>query len=363
MHAQSRKPVRHQKRTHPLLFLATSDGMVTLKRAVQEGDELAYGPIDTTPEIDEVMAHRHFTSVAARGGVVFGGATDGVFRSDDGGRTWRVAGEALQGHHVRWLIQMNTQPSSPQSPSAARADWEASTVLVGTEPAAIFISRDGGESWREAPEVARLREAKDWYLPYSPEAGCVRGFAYLGQRVYAAVEQGGLLRSDDAGATWHLVAGSNGDPHVTLPEGYIHNDVHSVKTHRVSPNLIFAPTGGGFYHTADGGERWERRYDCYCRAVWVNPGDPNHLILGPADGVDENGRIEESRDAGRTWHMASTGLDVPWPDHMVERFVQMEGHLLAVLSNGHLLVAPLDTLRWRRILSEIPNIKAAAPMK
>ncbi len=355
-----------------LLFLATSDGVVTLERDGQQQGALVYQPLyaasgaASKAEASVTVAHRHFTSVTAHDGVVFAGATDGVFRSDDIGRTWQVAGEMMQGRHVRWLITLPGQmagqppPSRPRPPE--RGDMAAATVLVGTEPAAIFISRDGGDTWREAPEVARLRDAKDWYLPYSPEAGCVRGFAYQGQRVYAAVEQGGLLRSDDAGATWHLVLGSNGNPHVALPEGYIHNDVHSVKTHVVSPDLIFAPTGGGFYHSADGGERWERRYTCYCRAVWVNPGDPSHLILGPADGVAENGRIEESRDAGRTWHMASAGLDVPWPDHMVERFVQVEGYLLAVLSNGHLLAAPLDTLTWRRMLPQISGVKAVTPM-
>jgi photosystem II stability/assembly factor-like uncharacterized protein len=349
-----------------LLFLATSDGVVTLEREVEAQRKLAYKSVAASPEADEVIAPRHFTSVSARGGVVFAGATDGVLRSDDAGQTWQSAGRAMRGRHVRWLTllpsQMGGPPSLSRHSTFEQMELEESSVLVGTEPAAIFVSRDGGDTWREAPEVARLRDAKDWYLPYSPEAGCVRGFAYQEQRIYAAVEQGGLLRSDDTGATWHLVAGSNGDPHVSLPEGFIHNDVHSVKTHIVSPDLIFAPTGGGFYYSADGGETWERRYVCYCQAVWVNPGDPSHLILGPADGVDENGRIEESRDGGRTWHAASTGLDVPWPDHMVERFVQVEGHLLAVLSNGHLLAAPLDTLMWQRILPEIPGIEAATPM-
>jgi hypothetical protein len=70
------------------------------------------------------------------------------------------------------------------------------------------------------------------------------------------------------------------------------------------------------------------------------------LILGPADGVGRNGRIEETHDGGQTWRLASTGLRVPWRHHMVERFFQVNGDLPAVLSNGELIAAPLATLEW-----------------
>jgi hypothetical protein len=76
--------------------------------------------------------------------------------------------------------------------------------------------------------------------------------------------------------------------------------------------------------------------------------------------VDQDGRIEETCDGGRTWHSASRGLDVPWRHHMVERFAQVGDELLAVLSNGELLAAPLATLEWRRMLPNIGDLAAAA---
>ena len=80
----------------------------------------------------------------------------------------------------------------------------------------------------------------------------------------------------------------------------------------------------------------------YCRAVWVDRDDPEHLVLGTAEGVDYNGRIELSRDGGRTWQLASGGLEVPWRHNMVERFAQVGDELLAVLSNGELIAAAED---------------------
>ena len=67
-----------------------------------------------------------------------------------------------------------------------------------------------------------------------------------------------------------------------------------------STELEPAPTGGGFYRSWDGGQSWEQRYTCYCRAAWVDPDDPQHLILGRAETVDRGGRIEESRDGGQS---------------------------------------------------------------
>jgi photosystem II stability/assembly factor-like uncharacterized protein len=86
------------------------------------------------------------------------------------------------------------------------------------------------------------------------------------------------------------------------------------------------------------------------------------LILGPADWVDSNGRIEETHDGGKTWQAASSGLKVPWRRHMVERFTQIDNELFAVLSNGELLSAPLTSMEWKRILPDVKNVNAVTAM-
>jgi photosystem II stability/assembly factor-like uncharacterized protein len=316
------------------LYVAALEGVGVFKRT--NGSWQAVNWHDFDPQV---------TSVSAGGGYVFAGTVDGIFRSADHGQTWERMEEGLTLPHVRWLLQHPDEPTR---------------ILVGTEPAGIFVSSDEGLRWTGHPHITELRDAYGWYLPYSPAAGCVRGFALHGDRAYGAVEQGGLLRSDDRGRSWRLVEGATGDPNADIPPGYMQLDVHSVNVHPSSLDLVFAPTGGGLYRSENGGETWSELYDCYCRAVWVDPEDPEHLIFGPADGVDRRGRIEETYDGGRSWSAVNEGADAPWPHHMVERFLQVGDTLLAVLSNGTLFATALSDLHWERIMPQIDDVQAVA---
>jgi photosystem II stability/assembly factor-like uncharacterized protein len=319
-----------------MLYLATNHGIFMAER---DGDWRVVG---------RGLESRQVTSVIAREGVILAGTQDGIFRSEDEGRTWREASTGLTQRHIRWL---GFHPDI--------SDFE----FAGTEPADIFISTDGANTWSEAGGVTALRDEHGWFLPYSPQAGCVRGFAFHGARAYAAVEVGGVLRSDDSGVNWRLAEGSDGNPDLEgPPEPLIYPDLHSIHVHPSSPDRVFAPTGGGFYRSLDGGKTWQLLYDCYCRAAWVDPADDAHIILGPADHVEVNGRIEETRDGGKTWQPASSGLSVPWPQAMVERFTPFGEEVLAVLSNGQLLSAKLARLEWRVVLPEVQGVNAVTEM-
>ena len=322
------------------LYLATIEGLVIAQRT---GNDWRF--------VSQSLAEKALTCLAiSEAGPIYAGDVDGVYRSTDGGATWHAWMDGLTVRHTRWM--------------ACRGD----RVFVGTEPASIFVRGAAGSAWRECTGVAALRDQHRWSLPYSPEAGCVRGFAFHGSRAYAAVEVGGALRSDDGGESWSLCAGSSGNPSMSVsPASSFYPDVHSIEVHPSSPDLVYAPDGGGFYRSMDGGGTWQLCYDCYVRAAWIDPADAEHIILGPADGVSSNGRIEESRDGGRSWSKASHGLDVPWRRHMVERFLQVDGDLIAVLSNGELLAATLASstapsarLEWKRILPDLPDVNAAA---
>ncbi len=319
------------------VYVATSSGLVFCER----NDEGWH-------ENRRALDGSRLTCVIAWGDIVIAGAQAGIWVSRDRGESWLSASDCIPTHsrHVRWLASNAGRPVR---------------VFAGTEPAGIFMSDNGGETWQECREVAGLRDQFGWYLPYSPEAGCVRGFAFLGERGYAAVEQGGVLVTEDNGNTWRLASGSSGKTTFDNPRGnQIHPDVHSICVHPASARRVCAPTGGGLFCSYDGGDNWKSLYPCYCRAAWLDPEDPNHIVFGPADWVDRGGRIEQSHDGGKTWQPANQGLSAPWPHTMVERFLQVGHELLAVLSNGELYAAPSATLTWRPVLVDVRMVRAAA---
>jgi photosystem II stability/assembly factor-like uncharacterized protein len=174
------------------------------------------------------------------------------------------------------------------------------------------------------------------------------------------VEVGGVLGSRNAGENWDLVEGSHGDPDFDHKEGFVHSDVHSILVHPSSADLVLAPTGGGLYRSKDGGRSWELLYSCYCRSAWWDPDNPEHIIFGPAEGVDSGGRIEVSQDGGRSWKDASQGLQTPWEEHMVERFYPAGDHLMAVLSNGEVFNSPFSTVEWQPVFPEAGRVQALA---
>jgi photosystem II stability/assembly factor-like uncharacterized protein len=321
-----------------LAILASNQGVIVCQSSPQGWREAQRGLTDQT-----------VTSVIAREGVILAGTHQGVFRSDDLGASWFQASEGLNERRVRWLAY---HPDI--------SDFE----LAGTEPAGIYISHDGARSWGICLEVTRMRSDYNWSLPYSPRAGCVRGFAISGTRAYAAVEDGAVLVSEDGGERWELASGSRGRPDHHPADGFIHSDVHSVAVHPASPGRVYAPTGGGFYTSHDGGQTWSLSYArCYCRAVWLDPYDDGHLLLGPADGVDYNGRIEETFNDGQSWQPASTGLSVPWTHSMVERFATLDQNVFAILSNGQVWSARPPKFAWQRIFTELPPVNAITSME
>jgi photosystem II stability/assembly factor-like uncharacterized protein len=322
-----------------MLCAATDHGCVVFEHAQNSWQEKWRG-----------LSDRRVTSIVAREGVVLAGTTDGIVRSDDGGRAWFEADAGLSLRHVRWLAY---------HPDISDLEF------AGTEPAGIFMSHDGAGSWRGCAEVEALRDSHRWFLPYSPQAGCVRSFAFHGRRAYAAVEVGGVLRSDDAGETWRLAGGSTGEPRFDIPAPpLVHADVHSVAAHPTSPDVVFAATAEGLYRSQDGGDTWQVTHaGSYCRAAWIDPADADHIVLGPADSVSRmNGRIEVTRDGGQNWQPASDGLDPPWPGSMVERFALVGEELLAITNDGRVYAAAVPTLHWERILSGAERVNAVAEL-
>ena len=272
--------------------------------------------------------------------VLVGTYGNGLHRG--GGGDWSRVDAGLTAPALRFIGPDRTHPGS---------------LLAGTEPARVFRSADGGATWRELDGVRRIEGHERWFLPYSPRAGAVRNvYTPPGstRRLLAAVEVGGLMSSEDGGETWslapviedediHLVTGRPDDPEVL----YAALGTASL-THR-GPD-VDRSRFGGVARSRDGGASWEKVETDYTRAVLVPPSRPDLLLAGPATRVGQGGRIVVSADGGDTWAPAGAGVAVPMPD-MVELFVAApDGDVWAICSRGRLLRATPGEWSWSSAL-------------
>ncbi len=276
--------------------------------------------------------------------ILAGSYGDGLFRSDNGGTTWTHIEDGLTASAFRSFLVDPT---------------DASSILCGTEPGRAFRSSDDGLRWQELMGFTALPEINDWYLPYSPRAGGLRNFySPLGQpnTLMAAVEVGGLLRSDDGGATWHKVALND-------------DDMHFITGHPENPNELWVSMGwvtlnerlplahpslGGMAHSADGGQSWHKviAHD-YTRAMIVPPAHPDLILAAPSKEVNHLAQIVVSADKGATWQFAGHGIENPIEDTIEIFHAAPDDSIWAICSEGRLFQANSADWQWQPVVANL----------
>lgn len=170
------------------------------------------------------------------------------------------------------------------------------TVLIGAEPAHLYLLEDGGPALR-VESFDQLEVRDDWYTPWGgPPA--VRSLARTGEDVYADIHVGSIVRSADGGKSWEPVAPG------------LHPDVHQVAVCPAAPGRVYANTADAVFLSDDRGETWHHRASGlptrYGRAIAVHPEDPDCLLASVSRGprAEGTGQLFRSGDAGRSWEQA-----------------------------------------------------------
>ena len=123
------------------------------------------GAVREAPELADRAPSCLAAGPLAPGRAWCGTVEDGLFRSDDGGRSWRPVG--LAGEEIT---------------SVAASPVEPDLVFAGTEPSALFRSADGGATWERAEGLDELPSSSEWSFPPRPETHHVRWIACRGRR-------------------------------------------------------------------------------------------------------------------------------------------------------------------------------------
>jgi photosystem II stability/assembly factor-like uncharacterized protein len=242
---------------------------------------------------------------------------DGVYKSEDGGRSWTNVGLKSSEHIGRVVI----------SPKDSDTVWVAAQgpLWASGGDRGLYKTTDGGASWTQALKISELTGVTDVVVdPRNPDV--VVAAAYQRRRHFFTLINGGpesaIHRSTDGGKTWKKV--TTGLPEEQL--GRIGLAISPVNPDVIYANVEAANSKGGIYRSSDNGVTWEKRSDynqgsMYYGDIFADPVNVDRIYV--PDVV-----FQVSDDGGKTLRSLGT------------RNMHVDNHIIWVdpANTSHLLV-------------------------
>jgi photosystem II stability/assembly factor-like uncharacterized protein len=234
--------------------------------------------------------------------------------SDDLGKTWSVP----ESRTVRFPEESGAELTQIWQ-IALGGPEEPDTLYCGVEPAALFVSRDAGESWSLVEGLYNHPHRPQW----QPGGGGLCLHTILPdpadpKRIFVAISTGGVYRTDDGGETWRTC--HQGVRAQFLPDPYpeFGQCVHKIVSHPERPARLFLQNHWGLYRTDDAGESWQDIAkdvpSDFGFAMEISPVDPNSVFIIPLQSDEfrccPEGRLRVYRtiNGGESWEPLSNGL-------------------------------------------------------
>jgi len=256
-----------------------------LYKSIDAGKTWTFSGLRDVGQISTIRIHPtnpQIAYVAALGNPFIPNVDRGIYRTTDGGATWK---KVLYLNDAIGAADVELQPGAPDTIFACmwfgqRKPW---TILSGAREGGIYKSTDGGETWKKLTEglphdlFGRSNVAISNSKP---------------NRIYALIEAlpgSGLYRSEDSGATWALI---NSAGNLTTRPFYY-------DTLDVDPNNSDVVYVGneGWYKSTDGGKSFRTAQVPHGdnHDIWINPKNSDYMIQS------NDGGANISLDGGRTW--------------------------------------------------------------
>jgi photosystem II stability/assembly factor-like uncharacterized protein len=232
--------------------------------------------------------------------------------SDDLGETWQEPQQGIQfpeesGEKLKniWIIQ----PGRDDDPH---------TVYCGVDPANLWVSTDGGNTWDLAPGLANHPTRDRW----GPGAGglCLHSIVpdYSNpDRMWIGISAVGCMRTEDGGKTWtHVNKNTRND---FMPDKYpeFGQCIHRLVQHPTEPDVLYQQNHCGVYMSKNAGDDWidiqGTLPSSFGFPIAVDTHNPETIFTIVEDGMvrtnfDGQFTIYRSQDAGESWETVTNGL-------------------------------------------------------
>jgi len=246
-----------------------------------------------------------------------------VHRSNDGGRTWEPVGNKFVYDGVPGTHQWYDGTPHPWEfkrawhfePSLTNPD----VVFAGVEDAALFRSDDGGTNWAELPGLRGHGSGSKW----APGAGGMCLHTILldpnrTDRMYIAISAAGAFRSDDAGKTWKPINRGLHSQYIPDPTAEVGHCVHRIAMNPARPDVLFMQKHWDVMRSDDAGESWHEISGNlptdFGFAIDGHAHEPDTVYVVPIKSDSEHYppegklRVYRSRTGGNQWEPLTEGL-------------------------------------------------------
>jgi len=246
-----------------------------------------------------------------------------IQRSDDGGQTWEAVDNKFEYEGDPGTHQWYDGTPHPWEFSRVwhlePSPTDPDTVYAGVEDAALFKSSDGGHSWQEIPGLREHSSGPNW----QPGAGglCLHTIILDESnpgRIYTAISAAGSFRTDDDGKTWKPINRGLISEFLPEPEAQIGHCVHHVAMHPSRPDVLFMQKHWDVMRSDDAGESWHEISgnlpSDFGFVVDIHAHEPDTIYVVPIKSDSEHYppegklRVYRSRTGGNEWEALTRGL-------------------------------------------------------
>jgi photosystem II stability/assembly factor-like uncharacterized protein len=358
--------VAHYDGDSVLLAVGTRNGLYVLESDRERSAWHQRGPYLTGMDVSHAI-------LDGRDGCTLYAAANGdgsaaVYRSDDRGHTWQMAGESFSADLV-WHVE----PAGNDTPDV---------VYAGVMPAALYRSPDRGGTWSEMTGLTSHQTHSEW------QGGggglCLHTivtFPDKPQHLAVGISAVGWFISEDGGESWE--PRNNGlnsfveifaeEMGISLQHREIHNCVHKAVRHP-SNGLVYQQNHDGVYKTENGGKEW----------IDISHGLPNRFgfVIGVTIdgsvfvvpqhdweepiGVRMTGQLSvyRMRDDSGTWEALTNGLPEVSNVTLYREGMATDrwapGGVYFGTSDGSLFATSDGGDSWRAIAQGLPSIRSVS---
>jgi hypothetical protein len=200
---------------------------------------------------------------------------------------------------------------------------DSTDFLCGVEPAALFRSNDGGDSWEKVAGITDHAHARQW----QPGAGglCLHTIIHHGGALHLGISTGGHYASRDGAKTFAAENTGVGAPYQPNLYPEFGQCVHKIAAHPDRPERLYMQNHGGWeedptlgvLRSDDGGRSWTSISNGlpsdFGFPISVHPRDPDTVYVVPLEAATRTcpgGRpaVWRSENAGKKWQRLSDGL-------------------------------------------------------